>query len=190
MADNLETSQIVVQDEQGNNQLVQAVSNLSGTRIWDKGIQDAWCIVEDEQGNKQLALKVFNLGGGSGSTSAADVSFDNTDTTHITADNVQDALEQVDALIAPAEVTDLTSTSITLANAAANTVYKYGTLTSLTVTANDTSNLETLIYFTAGNSITVSLPQTLKTIGDITFDANTAYVLSIQNNIAVLGTIN
>lgn len=188
MADNLETSNIIV-DYDGGKQLAQAVAVQAGTMIWDEGIKTGWCVVQDEEGNKQLALKVFNLGD-TGGGSAADVSFDNSETVHLTADTVQGVLEQVDALIEPAEVTDLASTSITLANAAANTVYKYGTLTSLTITANDTSNLETLIYFTAGNSITVSLPQTLKTIGDISFDANTAYVLSIQNNIAVLGTIN
>ena len=45
-------------------------------------------------------------------------------------------------------VTDLTSTTITLANAAAGTTYKYGTLTALTITANDDSSLETIISFT------------------------------------------
>ena len=103
-------------------------------------------------------------------------------------DNTQ-ILQAVKTVVAPAEVTDLTSTSITLANAAANTVYKYGTLTSLTVSANDTSNLETLIYFTAGAGITVSLPNTLETIGDMNFGAGNKYVISILNNVAVLGVI-
>lgn len=87
-------------------------------------------------------------------------------------------------------VTDLTSTSITLDNAAANTIYQYGTLTSLTITANDTSNLETMIYFTAGNSITVSFPQTLKSIGYVGFMPNTQYILSIQDNILIVGEVN
>lgn len=104
------------------------------------------------------------------------------------SDNDQ-ILNAVKTLAAPTEITDLASTSITLANAAANTVYKYGTLTSLTITANDTSNLETLIYFTAGTGITVSLPNTLKTIGDINFSAGNEYVISILNNIAVIGII-
>ena len=50
------------------------------------------------------------------------------------SDNDQ-ILNAVKTLAAPTEITDLASTSITLANAAANTVYKYGTLTSLTITA-------------------------------------------------------
>lgn len=103
-------------------------------------------------------------------------------------DNTQ-ILQAVKTVVAPAEVTDLTSTSITLANAAANTVYKYGTLTSLTITANDTSNLEIVIYFTAGTGITVNLPNTLETIGTPSFGAGNKYVLSIQNNILVVGII-
>ena len=63
--DNLETSEIIVQDGQGNNQLVQAVANQEGTMIWDEGIKTALCIVQTANG-KQLALKTFNLGSSSG----------------------------------------------------------------------------------------------------------------------------
>lgn len=92
----------------------------------------------------------------------------------------------------PKEVIDLESTTITLDKAEANTVYKYGTLTSLTVSANDTSNLETIIYFTAGNTITTSFPNTLQWVNDDEFspDANTNYVISIINNIAAWGSYN
>ena len=87
-------------------------------------------------------------------------------------------------------VTDTTSTTITLANANANTDYHYGTLTSLTVTANDTSDLETTIYFTAGNTITVSLPASLDYIGSApVFEPNTTYAISILNNILVAGAV-
>ncbi len=87
-------------------------------------------------------------------------------------------------------VTDTTSTSITLANAVAGTDYHYGTLTSLTVTANDTSDNEIMIYFTAGSTIAVSLPQTLEYIGSApVFEANTKYAISILNNICIAGAI-
>lgn len=87
-------------------------------------------------------------------------------------------------------VTDTTSTSITLANAVAGTDYHYGTLTSLTVTANDTSDNEITIYFTAGSTIAVSLPQTLEYIGSApVFEANTKYAISILNNICIAGAI-
>ena len=93
-------------------------------------------------------------------------------------------------IVERANVTDLSSTSITLANANAGTDYHYGTLTSLTITANDTSDEEITIYFTAGNTITVSLPASLDYIGSApVFDANTTYAISILNNILVAGVV-
>ena len=87
-------------------------------------------------------------------------------------------------------ITDTTSTTITLANAVANTDYHYGTLTSLTVTANDTSDQEIIIYFTAGSTILVSLPNTLQYIGSApVFEANKSYAVSILNNICVAGQV-
>lgn len=83
-------------------------------------------------------------------------------------------------------ITDNTSTSITLAEAKGGTIYKYGTLTNLTVTAVEQSDQETVIYFKAGATITATFPNTLKWINDNTFapEANTDYVISIVNNIA------
>ena len=87
-------------------------------------------------------------------------------------------------------VTDTTSTSITLANANAGTDYHYGTLTSLTITANDTSDVETTIYFTAGNTINVSLPSSIDYIGLAPyFEPNTTYAISILNNILIAGAV-
>lgn len=92
----------------------------------------------------------------------------------------------------PIIVEDLTSTSITLAEAKANTIYKYGTLTNLTITANETSDQEIVIYFTTGATILASFPNTLKWIGDNTLEPeiNTSYVISIINNIAVWGSFD
>ena len=86
-------------------------------------------------------------------------------------------------------VTDTTSTTITLANADSGTDYHYGTLTSLTITANDTSDNEITIYFTADSTgISVSLPDTIKYIGSApVFEAGKSYVISILNNILVSG---
>ena len=87
-------------------------------------------------------------------------------------------------------VTDTTSTTITLANAVAGTDYHYGTLTSLTITANDTSDQEITIYFTAGTTILVSLPASLQYIGSVpVFEANKTYAISILNNICVAGQV-
>ena len=87
-------------------------------------------------------------------------------------------------------VTDTTSTTITLANAVAGTDYHYGTLTSLTVTANDTSDNEITIYFTAGSTISVNLPNTIQYIGSApVFAPNTTYAISILNNICITGVV-
>lgn len=94
------------------------------------------------------------------------------------------------SLIERKVVTDLTSTSITLANAEAGTTYEYGTLTSLTITANDTSNNEINIYFTAGNTISVSLPASIHYVGTAPyFEANRTYAISILNNILISGEV-
>ena len=93
-------------------------------------------------------------------------------------------------LITKPLVNDSTSTSVTLDNAVAGTDYHYGTLTSLTITANDTSDNEITIYFTAGSTITVTLPNTLQYIGSApVFEPNTTYAISILNNICIAGAV-
>lgn len=88
MADNLETSQIVVQDEQGNNQLVQAVANMSGDIVWSKGIEDAWCVVQDGQGNKQLALKTAVIAGGGGGGGSTNIVTLTTESTQLATNTI------------------------------------------------------------------------------------------------------
>lgn len=92
----------------------------------------------------------------------------------------------------PTIVEDLTSTSITLAEAKANTIYKYGTLSNLTIIANENSDLETVFYFTSDATITTSFPNTLKWVNDNAFsaDPNTNYVISVVNNIAAWASFN
>ena len=92
----------------------------------------------------------------------------------------------------PTIVSDDTSTSISLAQAKANTIYKYGTLTNLTITAVEQADEEIIIYFTAGATITASLPNTLQWVNDNPFapEANTKYVISIVNNIGAWASFN
>lgn len=118
-------------------------------------------LVQTENG-KQLCIKTVEVDGGSG------------------GQNVKK----------PKVVEDLTSTSITLDKAKANYIYKYGTLTSLTVSDNDISDEETIIYFRSGNSITTSFPNTLNWVNEneLSADPNTNYIISIVNNIAVWAT--
>ena len=112
----------------------------------------------------------------------------------VLATNNQGEIVETDtnvSLIERKVVTDLTSTSITLANAEAGTTYKYGTLTALTITANDTADNEINIYFTADSTgISVSLPATIEYIGSTPyFEAGEKYVISILNNILVSGRV-
>ena len=93
--------------------------------------------------------------------------------------------------LTPKVVEDSTSTTATIAKAEANTTYKYGTLTSLTVTEVENSPLPiTVIFTTATSSPTINLPATLESINLADgFEAEKKYVLAIENNIAVIGSI-
>ena len=94
-------------------------------------------------------------------------------------------------VLTPKVVEDSTSTTATIAKAEANTTYKYGTLTSLTVTEVENSPLPiTVIFTTATSSPTINLPATLESINLADgFEAEKKYVLAIENNIAVIGSI-
>ena len=95
------------------------------------------------------------------------------------------------SILTPKVVEDSTSTTATISKAEANTTYKYGTLTSLTVTEVENSPLPiTVIFTTATSSPTINLPATLESINLADgFEAEKKYVLAIENNIAVIGSI-
>ena len=59
------------------------------------------------------------------------------------------------------------------------------------MTANETADVETTIYFTTSNSgITVSLPGSIEFVGNTpVFVAGKKYVISILNNVLVAGEI-
>lgn len=94
-------------------------------------------------------------------------------------------------------ITDTTSSSITISELAYNTIYQYGTIDSLTISAlpsNYTTNnnrfSETVIYFTSGVSgTTISLPTGLSWISGAapTIQGNKKYVISICNGAVISG---
>ena len=97
-----------------------------------------------------------------------------------------------DTLYAPIRksVTDTSSTTITLANADANTVYHYGTLDSLTITAADVSDLETIIWFTPSANLTnIVIPDTIKPMNEFKPVSGKLCCLSILNGTVVYGSI-
>lgn len=84
-----------------------------------------------------------------------------------------------------AKVTDLSSASVTLASAADNTVYEYGTLTALTVTAIANPGCF-IIRFTSGSTATVlTVPQGLVMPDGFTVEANTRYEINVADGYAL-----
>lgn len=107
------------------------------------------------------------------------------------ADNYS-TTEEANLLYSPIQssVTDTSSTSITLANADANTVYHYGTLDSLTITAADTSDLETIIWFTPSVNLTgITIPETLQPLNEFNPVTGKLACLSILNGTIVYGSV-
>ena len=85
----------------------------------------------------------------------------------------------------PAIVTNLSSTSITLASAADNTIYEYGELTALTVTAITTTG-DFIIRFTSGATpTTTSLPVSMKFPEAFVAESNMRYEINCSNGYAV-----
>lgn len=120
-----------------------------------------------------LLSKLFG-GGGGGSVTAAAVlaAMEAMDSTQ-----AADALDAIGGEPAPTVVTDLSSTSITL-EAAANTVYNCGELTSLTVSSFPAQG-KFWIWFTSG-----ATPTTTVGIANFTAEANKVYRIYVENGYA------
>jgi hypothetical protein len=99
---------------------------------------------------------------------------------YITDDDATSTLRQ------KVEVITSSATSYTIANLTANKSYKLSELTALTITACETFDEESVIYFDSGSTATVlSLPNDVITIGD-EVEANKSYIISVLNKIAVI----
>lgn len=105
-----------------------------------------------------LAGKVADSGGG-GSVTPASVL---TAMDEMSESQAADALDAIGGEAAPTKVTDLSSTSITLASAADNTVYEYGELSSLTIPAIPASGSFVIIFISGSTPTTTSFPVTMK----------------------------
>ncbi len=99
---------------------------------------------------------------------------------YITDDDATSTLRQKVEVITSSDI------SYTIANLTANKSYKLSELTALTITACETFDEESVVYFDSGNTATVlSLPNDVITIGD-EIEANKSYIISILNKIAVI----
>lgn len=90
----------------------------------------------------------------------------------------------------PATRTDETSTNMALKR---NSIYKWTTaLTSLSFASVEVSDLETVLYFTTGGTISFTDSSNLKWGGDgsapTTLEPNTRYCISIRNGLAEIDT--
>lgn len=88
--------------------------------------------------------------------------------------------------IPPETVTDLSSTSITLASAANNTIYQYGELTALTISSIPASGAF-IITFTSGATPTVlTVPNTMIMPDGFAVEANTRYEINVRDGYALV----
>lgn len=89
--------------------------------------------------------------------------------------------------ILQSEVIDLSTTAITIANVVANTVYKYGTINSLAITAVEVSNRKSVIYFTTGATLDftgfTAPANQLFIVGSAVVVAEKSYKITIENGI-------
>lgn len=89
---------------------------------------------------------------------------------------------------APTVVTDLDSSSITLASAADNTIYNYGELASLTVTAIAATG-DFIIRFTSGSTATVTnFPASMKFPEAFSAEASTRYEINVSKGYALVAS--
>lgn len=100
--------------------------------------------------------------------------------------------QEADSLYSPIEknVTDASSTSIVIENVEPNTVYHYGTIDSLSITAVSVSDLESIIWFTPSENLTgVTIPETLQPINEFNPVTGKLACLSILNGTVVYGSV-
>lgn len=96
------------------------------------------------------------------------------------------------------EIITSQASTYTIDSLTANKSYKLGELSSLTITATTTFDIETVIYFSSGSTGTsISIPSSLVNLNDVptltetsgvnsgTCETNKNYIISVLNNIAI-----
>ena len=148
-----------------------------------------------------MSLKKGNITisglGSNGYSPSASVSKSNNTTTITITDKNGTTTAQIFDGDSPEVITNSAST-YTIDNLTFNKSYKLGEITSLTISAVSTFDIESVIYFTSGTTPTdISIPDTLINIGEVptlttasnvstgTCEASKSYIISILNNIAV-----
>lgn len=145
---------------------------------------------------KKGNITISGLGSNGYSPSASVSKSNNTTTITITDENGTTTAQVFDG-DSPEVITSSAST-YTINNLTFNKSYKLGELTSLTISAISTFDIESVIYFTSGTTPTdISIPDTIVNLGDVptmttsggvntgTCEASKSYIIAILNNIAV-----
>ena len=137
--------------------------------------------------NKGSLVKGTGGSGGGGSTDYADLS--NKPSINSVSLSGNKTSADLSLVSAPTVLTDQSSTSMALAG---NTIYKWtSALTSLSFASIEVSDLETVLYFTTGGTISFTDSSNLKWGGDgsaPSLEANTIYCISIRNGLAEIDT--
>jgi hypothetical protein len=89
---------------------------------------------------------------------------------------------------APAEtVVEVSGTTPTI-TPAANTVYEYGELTSLTISNPPATGSYSIVFTSGATATTTTFPATILGLEDFAAEANTIYEINVLDNRAVVGS--
>lgn len=107
---------------------------------------------------------------------------------YYTAEDVAVLLEELKVRLAKTRITDNTSTTVTLSSLQTNALYEYTQpLTSLTIDVVEDTTLETDISFTAGEGFQLYVPEDVKVITNLGFNAGNNYLINIYAKRLVAG---
>ena len=111
--------------------------------------------------------------------------------TQTTANNAKTAAEtavskaeEVSRLLKVNNATELPADGVPVAN----TSYKLGEISSLTLNGVPVSDYETTIYFTCGTGFSMTIPD-CEIVGELAAEDGKSYVMSILNGIVVMGEV-
>lgn len=71
---------------------------------------------------------------------------------------------------------------------AANTIYKCGTLTSLTISNPPATGAYSIVFTSGATATTTTIPATVLGLEDFAAEANTVYEINVLDNRAVVGS--
>lgn len=91
---------------------------------------------------------------------------------------------------APAVIIDSSTVNPVIDCLYGNKIYIWeSALTSLNINTIADSHYESTLYFTTGNSFSISLPQNTKRLNRVTFAPNTSYVISVKDQIICMDIV-